>query len=43
MEFMAIKNKFGVIGTVYELNFALGVAVQVTPDLTVLINGRRCW
>ncbi len=40
MELQAIKNRFGIIGNAPELNFALGVAVQVAnTDLTVLING----
>ena len=40
MELQAIKNRFGIIGNAPELNYALGVAVQVAnTDLTVLING----
>ncbi len=40
MELQAIKNRFGIIGNAPELNFALGVAVQVAnTDLTVLISG----
>jgi len=40
MELQAIKNRFGIIGNAGELNFALGVAVQVAnTDLTVLISG----
>ena len=29
MELQAIKNRFGIIGNATELNYALGVAVQV--------------
>jgi transcriptional regulator with PAS, ATPase and Fis domain len=40
MELQAIKNRFGIIGNAPELNFALGVAIQVAnTDLTVLISG----
>jgi len=40
MELQAIKNRFGIIGNATELNYALGVAVQVAnTDLTVLISG----
>ena len=40
MELQAIKNRFGIIGNAPELNYALGVAVQVAnTDLTVLISG----
>ena len=40
MELQAIKNRFGIIGNAPELNYALGVAVQVAnTDLTVLIVG----
>src|SRR4249919_72327 len=40
MELQSIKNRFGIIGNAPELNFALGVAVQVAnTDLTVLISG----
>jgi len=40
MELQAIKNRFGIIGNAAELNYALGVAVQVAnTDLTVLISG----
>ncbi len=40
MELQAIKNRFGIIGNAQELNYALGVAVQVAnTDLTVLISG----
>jgi transcriptional regulator with PAS, ATPase and Fis domain len=40
MELQAIKNRFGIIGNASELNYALGVAIQVAnTDLTVLISG----
>ncbi len=40
MELQSIKNRFGIIGNAPELNYALGVAVQVAnTDLTVLIAG----
>ena len=39
-ELQSIKNRFGIIGNDPQLNFSLGVAVQVAPtDLTVLIQG----
>ena len=39
-ELQSIKNRFGIIGNDSQLNYSLGVAVQVAAtDLTVLIQG----